>query len=130
MQQLLRIALSPRLTQILFAFTALFVGYLALTPTPPRVADLGWDKLNHLSAFCTLMLLAGLGWPRRQRRAAVGLLGYGGLIEVLQTQVPGRSAEWVDLLADALGLLLAVALRLAASRLRARRQGISARQTR
>ena len=130
MLQLLRPALSPRLAQPLFAFTALVIGYLALTPTPPKVADLGWDKLNHLSAFCTLMLLAGLAWPRHQRRAAVGLLAYGGLIEVLQTQVPGRSAEWADLLADAVGLLLALALRQMVSRLRARLRGLSASQTR
>ncbi len=126
MPQLLRLALSPRLAQVVFAFTALAIGYLALTPTPPKVADLGWDKLNHLSAFCTLMLLAGHGWPRQRRGIALGLLAYGGLIEVLQTQVPGRSAEWVDLLADATGLLLAYALQLAA----ARRRTLNARRTR
>ena len=34
---------------------------------------------------------------------ALGLLGYGGFIELVQTQVPGRTASWADLAADALG---------------------------
>ncbi|RZA07387.1 MAG: VanZ family protein, partial [Proteobacteria bacterium] len=29
---------------------------------------------------------------------------YGGLIEVLQSLTPDRSAEWADLLADGIGL--------------------------
>ena len=94
----------------LFVLTLLAVSYLALTPTPPKAADLGWDKLNHFSAFGTLTVLGGLAWPGRLARLSLGLLAYGGLIEVLQTQVPGRSAEWADLLADGVGILLGLAL--------------------
>ena len=49
------------------------------------------------------------------------LLGYGGLIEILQMFIPSRSAEWGDVVADAVGIgigcLLAVALQRAAQRL-------------
>lgn len=93
------------------------VSYLALTPTPPKAADLGWDKLNHFSAFGTLMVLAGRVWPGRWMLGALGLLAYGGLIELLQTQVPGRAAEWADLLADGIGILLGLALLAALRRL-------------
>jgi VanZ family protein len=34
------------------------------------------------------------------------LLAYGGLIEILQSLTPYRSAEWADLLADGLGLAI------------------------
>ena len=34
----------------------------------------------------------------------LSLLGFGVLIEVAQLYVPGRSAEWADLLADAIGI--------------------------
>jgi VanZ family protein len=99
-----------------FICTLAVVSYLALTPTPPREADLGWDKLNHFSAFATLTVLAGIGWLQ-PRRAALALLAYGGLIELLQTQVPGRSAEWTDLAADGIGILIGLMLWRLVSRL-------------
>lgn len=98
------------LAPALFALTLLAVSYLALSPAPPKAADLGWDKLNHFAAFGTLTVLGGLSWPARLWRTAAALLAYGGLIELLQTQVPGRSAEWADLLADGIGILLGLAL--------------------
>ena len=89
------------------------VSYLALTPHPPAGVDTGWDKLNHMSAFTALALCAHLGYPasRRARGVLLGaLLAYGGLIEALQSFVPGRSAEWGDLLADAVGIASGAAL--------------------
>ena len=94
------------------------VAYLALTPTPPREADLfGWDKLNHAAAFAAMAWAAVLGF-REQRMArrtiALALVAYGAGIEIAQLWVPGRSCEWGDLLADsvgvAMGMLLATAL--------------------
>ncbi len=104
----------------LFALALVVISYLALSPAPPQAADLGWDKLNHFSAFGTLVLLGGLAWPAGLGRLAWALLGYGGLIEILQTQVPGRSAEWADLLADGIGILLGLALTLVLRRLAGR----------
>lgn len=102
-------SLARSLIRMAFLGTLLAVSWLALTPTPPREADLGWDKLNHFSAFGTLTVLACLGWPW-PRRMALALLAYGGLIELLQTQVPGRSAEWADLLADGIGIAIGLAI--------------------
>lgn len=93
------------------------ISYLALSPAPPKQMNLGWDKLNHLSAFATLALLGRLAWPRRTLVVPLALLAYGAAIEVLQSQVPGRSGEWPDLLADALGLLLGSLASWALSRL-------------
>ncbi|OYU91320.1 MAG: VanZ family protein [Burkholderiales bacterium PBB5] len=87
-------------------------------PTPPAQVSLGWDKLNHASAFATLAVVVTLGWGRRWLRHALLLLAYGALIEVLQAMTPTRSAEWADLLADGVGLttgLLLVAGLLAAT---------------
>jgi VanZ family protein len=83
------------------------VGYLALTPQPPPSIDLGWDKLNHLSAFAAMAFAGCFSFPgsARQRVAMLfGLLAYGGLIEILQLYIPGRSGEWADLFADSLGI--------------------------
>ena len=113
--------LSQRRALVVFVGVLVAVSYLALTPTPPKAADLGWDKLNHFSAFGTLTVLGGLAWGRTQWRVALGLLAYGGLIELLQTQVPGRAADWADLLADGIGIVLGLAVLAALRRLNARR---------
>ena len=89
------------------------VSYLALTPSPPKGVDLGWDKLNHASAFAALALAACLGWPEMRYGKApmlAALLAYGGAIEIIQLFVPGRSCEWGDLLADAVGISLGALL--------------------
>jgi len=83
------------------------VSFLALSPAPPHDIDLGWDKLNHVLAFVALAFSAWLGFTgsqRNQRLCMVALLAYGGAIEILQLYVPGRSCEWGDLLADAVGI--------------------------
>jgi len=83
------------------------VCYLTLTPKPPPGIDLGWDKLNHVAGFAALGFASCLGYPESwRRRASVlgAMVALGGLIEVLQFWVPGRSSEWGDLLADAIGV--------------------------
>lgn len=83
------------------------IAVLALMPVPPPDLDIGWDKLNHLVAFTSLAFAATLSSPASRRTRVwllVALLGFGGLIEVFQLFVPGRSAEWADLMADAAGI--------------------------
>jgi len=92
-------------------FTLLvIISWLAFTPHPPPGADLGWDKLNHATAFGTLMVFAAWSWPRQWRLAPAALLAYGGFVEIVQTFIPGRDGEWADLLADGVGIALGVAL--------------------
>jgi VanZ family protein len=86
---------------------AVIVTVLAVMPVPPRQMDLGWDKLNHVAAFTALAVCAVFGWRSSSAaRLAVllALLAFGGAIELLQLQVPGRSGEWTDLGADAIGI--------------------------
>jgi VanZ family protein len=101
------------------------VLFLALRPGSGG-PTLGWDKANHALAFACLAF-SGLFALRERRRAplwvAIGLLALGGLIELVQLHVPGRSAEWADLLADAVGIGLGLAAALVlAARLDRRRQ--------
>ncbi len=85
------------------------VTVLALIPDPPTNGLPQGDKLNHLLAFGTLAAVASLstreGW-RRALTAAIGLLLYGGWIELVQTLLPWRSGEWLDLAADAVGIAI------------------------
>ncbi len=98
--------------RLLLALLLCAIAWLALTPKPPPAADLGWDKLNHACAFAALAAAGRFSAASSRVRAGVllGLLAYGGLIELAQTQVPGRDGEWADLLADAVGLALGAVL--------------------
>lgn len=103
----------PVAARWLFAAVAVVVGYLALVPTTLPTVGTGWDKLNHVLAFAALAAAGCCGWARgcatgpgvARWRVLAGVLAYGALIEAVQYYVPGRSAEWGDLGADAIGIL-------------------------
>ena len=103
-----RTSTRPRTWRLLLVVVLLAVSYLAVTPAPPRQANLGWDKLNHFAAFFVIGVLACRAYPGNLNRMAtilLALLTYGAAIEIIQIYVPGRSAEWFDLLADGVGSL-------------------------
>ncbi len=120
---LVSVADTPRGWSVLLTVLIVLVSWLALTPRPPPEITFGWDKLNHMLAFTALgfsACMACAGERQACLRRSVALLAFGGLIEILQLFVPGRSCEWGDLLGDALGIacgayLASVALRAAAS---------------
>jgi VanZ family protein len=99
-----------RLARPAFVVLLLVVAWLALTPAPPKAADFGWDKLNHASAFLALAFTGRLGLPGRRALLwlVLGLLAFGGGIELVQAQV-GRDAQWSDWLADAVGIVAGLA---------------------
>ena len=104
---------ASRAWRALLALLIVAVSCLALVPKPPTGIDLGWDKLNHMLAFTALAIAAWLAFPARLRTRLFSLcvlLAFGGLIEILQLSVPGRSAEWADLFADALDIGLGAAI--------------------
>ena len=94
----------------LFAATAAAVMVLSLLPLDADAPSLGWDKANHMAAFTLLALLGCRAYPAHLAVVLLGLLAYGGLIEILQSFTALRRAEWGDLLADALGLPLGWAM--------------------
>ncbi|MBB4842186.1 VanZ family protein [Paucibacter oligotrophus] len=89
------------------------ISYLALSPAPPKSLDTGWDKANHLLAFAALAFCGfwSLQTPKQRLLGLpLGLLAYGGAIELIQFFVPGRSCEWADLGADSIGIALGLLL--------------------
>lgn len=90
----------------LFWLCLLGVLVLSLLPGTQILPSTGWDKSNHALAFAMLMLLADFAYPRRSLRIFVALLAFGGLIEILQGMTGYRFAEWADLLADGVGLVI------------------------
>jgi VanZ family protein len=106
------LATATRPWRITSVLLMLVVTALALMPTVPRDLSLGWDKLNHASAFCALAITWRLGFPGswlRWVQLAAGLMLMGGAIEVAQHFVPGRQADAADLLADGIGVAAGLA---------------------
>ena len=99
--------LSPPIVQILFWLCAATVLYLSLS-SGKHLPTTGWDKSNHVLAFATLTILGSRSWPGALRRLYVALIAHGSLIEVLQSFTPTRQADWHDLVADAVGIILGV----------------------
>ncbi len=81
---------------------------LALWPAPELSEP--WfphaDKVQHGVAFAGLVGLGCLGQLRPLVRLCAGLLLLGAAIEVAQSFTATRSAEWADLLADAIGIAI------------------------
>jgi VanZ family protein len=94
----------------------LVVLVLALLPPAPYIPATPWDKANHVIAFAVLALLGCGSYRDRVAAVLLGLLAYGGAIELLQALTPYRTGEAIDLLADAMGLLLGWSLILLARR--------------
>lgn len=99
------------LIALVFAFIG-GTGYYS-----PRSFQHAWN-LGHVVAFmlwaCLCLLyfqsLARLSLVRQFALLALAAAIFGGLIEIVQSQLVGRQASWYDLLNDILGSLLAVSL--------------------
>lgn len=99
--------------RVLCVVVVVGVSWLAFTPNPPPAADLGWDKANHFSAFGTLAFLGMQCLRPRAGRAwwvLATLLVFGVLIELVQSQIPGRDADAQDVLADMMGAVIGLAV--------------------
>lgn len=100
------------LWRLALAIITLVILYLSLIPAPLS-EGLGWDKLNHVAAMALATVTAFRVLRPVSVRAVLfaGLyaLLLGALIELLQgTLTTTRSAEWSDLLADAVGVAVAM----------------------
>lgn len=92
-----------------FCLLALITALSLLPLRGPQIDLPSSDKLNHALAYIVLMLYFGqlVGNDLRRRLwVVVALIGYGALIECLQSVMPPRSAEWADLAADLVGIAI------------------------
>ena len=81
-----------------------------------------WDKAQHALAFVVLTGWGLLLWPVHALRVVVGMVAYGAGIEAAQWAVGWRFAEWADLAADAIGVLMAWILVIGWWRFQSRKQ--------
>ena len=105
------------LSNILLITWGSLLAWFSLMPSPPQVSGfLGWDKLQHAFAYALLAWLIARVLIRQRALHPVHtwwvaflcamLFGIG--MEILQWVINmGRSGEWFDLIADALGAMVA-----------------------
>ena len=88
------------------------ICYLSITPSE-SLTIIGNDKISHFIAYSALMfnvgLLTYLNKPRFIRGVVLSIL-YGGIIEIIQHFVPGRSMSFLDIVANTAGVMLGVFL--------------------
>ena len=80
-----------------------------LMPAPQLPELLGNDKAIHLLAFALLALPLSLRPRMKGWKIALASLAFGASIELIQPFV-NRSGEWLDLGADAVGIVLGLAI--------------------
>jgi hypothetical protein len=91
----------------------LFVTWMALTPDPAITLSFTYgDKLLHACTFCGLTGWWGNIYRGRWARVwiAMGCLAFGVFVELAQWLDPPRDASGWDVLADAIGILVALLL--------------------
>lgn len=98
------------LVRAAFWLAALSVLALSLLPVSTPLPSTGWDKSNHVLGFAILAVLGNLGYRCQELRIAIGLFAFGALIELLQGLSGYRFAEWGDLLADVIGIVLGMVM--------------------
>lgn len=95
------------------ALIMLWTLWMALTPDPAITLTFPYgDKLLHATTFCCLMGWWGNVYRARHPRAwaALGCLAFGVFIEFAQWLDPPRDADVLDVLADGVGILVALPL--------------------
>jgi VanZ family protein len=107
---LLRIPVVPAI-RLAAAAAAVVIAVASLSPQAPAIATGFGDKLDHLAAYTVLTVLMALGWAER---VSVGIIvgivvGFGGLLELLQAFSPGRQPDWADFTVNTTGCLIGLA---------------------
>ena len=105
--------------KVLFWLSLLTLSTLSLLPSgylPPQAFSL-WDKAQHALGFAGLTVLALWAYPGAARKIPWWLLIHGAAIELAQAATGWRQGDWLDWLADAIGILAGMLTMLIASRI-------------
>lgn len=87
--------------------TLLLITALSLWPLDELPLVPGGDKLHHLIAYAFLIFPVALRKPENWIWITVGFVAYSGVIELIQPYV-NRYGEWLDLAANAMGVVCGV----------------------
>ena len=112
---------------LLFTLVVLNLFYHGAQPYSVGLVPAPWDKAVHATLFgglATLIwVMLGGRRPLADLLAPLGAMGVGVVDEWAQSFVPGRGVDAADLIADAVGALLAVGVLATLRRRAALRRG-------
>jgi len=115
----------PLWQRLSLALMLLTCGF-AFAPTVPTLDMNNGDKVQHILAFLCVSgcsaLSARAGW-RQVRTSGLTMLVFGVFIELVQSFLPTRSADWRDVVADCVGIAVGLALVAVARRMLPSRAG-------
>ncbi|MBL4822147.1 MAG: VanZ family protein [Colwellia sp.] len=80
------------------------IATLSLWPVAHLPSVPGTDKTHHFIAYAALMLPTALKQPKHWLIITLALLAFSGAIELIQPYV-NRYGEWLDMAANAFGLI-------------------------
>ncbi|MDZ4283182.1 MAG: VanZ family protein [Hydrogenophaga sp.] len=108
-----------QLIRIAFWCSVIVLAVASLVPVDllPQQAASIWDKGQHAFGFGWLALLGLLAYSHKPWTMVIALLAYGGVIELLQAATGWRYGEWLDFLADGIGVVIGAAIWLVVRRL-------------
>ncbi|MEZ9237857.1 MULTISPECIES: VanZ family protein [Shewanella] len=89
-----------------FVVAVLVVSYLVFSKPNYPVTFSNMDKVGHTVSFLGLAFLAYFAFKPKWYWMCSVLTAYAILIEVIQSQIPYRSASVADVVADVLGIAL------------------------
>lgn len=89
--------------------TLVAITLISLWPLSKLPAVPGGDKLHHIVAYAVLMFPVALRKPVCWQLVGLFFVFWSGIIEMIQPYV-NRYGEWLDLLANALGMLCGVVI--------------------
>jgi hypothetical protein len=107
----LRISTLATFAKVGFFAALSFTFYSAVIPPQHALQLVPWDKAEHFIAFYALTGLAAAAFPRRHLLIiAIGLSGFGALIEIVQgLPIVHRDKDFWDWVADTLAIGAALA---------------------
>ncbi|QYJ77267.1 VanZ family protein [Shewanella sp. FJAT-52076] len=103
-QRKFRVKNRQFLFKIILVIALCITSYLVFSKPsyPQSIPHL--DKVGHFGTFFGLAWLTQLAFRPRWYIMLLALAAYAGLIEVIQSRLPYRSASWGDIAADLAGV--------------------------
>jgi hypothetical protein len=97
----------PRLMRLLFWGALSLLSIAAVLPgsyLPPITNEI-WDKAQHALAYAALTLIGFSVFANRKPALVGGLFFHGAAIELVQALLVWRYGDWLDWVADAVGIV-------------------------
>lgn len=94
---------SYKVLKVIFFAYIIFIAFMSFYPSPPETPTS--DKLNHFIAFFVMAVLYRISFQGSYWANFFIAIIYGAFIEIVQSFLPYRYAEYADFIADIFGAL-------------------------